>query len=111
VLSRGAHCHDSFARPRLPPLLTFVPLHLKSAYSLGDGTASIEELIEQAPALAHGSLALTDLESRYGQVIIGGAGLLPSAIFFCILRMLSSRAFRAEFTRRGAWRWVDSCRN
>src|SRR6266567_1514009 len=46
----------------------FVPLHLKSDYSLGYGTASIDELVERAAALGYRSLALTDLENLYGQV-------------------------------------------
>jgi DNA-directed DNA polymerase III PolC len=46
----------------------FVPLHVKSDYSLGYGTASIDELVERAVALGYTSLALTDLENLYGQV-------------------------------------------
>ena len=45
-----------------------VPLHQKSDYSLAYGTASIEELVEQAAALGYRSLALADLENLYGQV-------------------------------------------
>ena len=46
----------------------FVHLHVKSDYSLGYGTASIDELVERAAALGYRSLALTDLENLYGQV-------------------------------------------
>jgi DNA-directed DNA polymerase III PolC len=46
----------------------FVPIHAKSDYSLGYGTASIEELVPRAEALGYRSLALTDLENLYGQV-------------------------------------------
>jgi DNA-directed DNA polymerase III PolC len=46
----------------------FVPLLVKSEYSLAYGTASIDELVERAAALGYKSLALTDLENLYGQV-------------------------------------------
>lgn len=46
----------------------FVPLHVKSDYSLGYGTASVEELAGRAAALGYQSMALTDLENLYGQV-------------------------------------------
>ncbi|UFS70756.1 DNA polymerase III subunit alpha [Geomonas sp. RF6] len=46
----------------------FIPLHVKSDYSLGFGTASVEELIERAVALGYRALALTDLENLYAQV-------------------------------------------
>jgi DNA-directed DNA polymerase III PolC len=46
----------------------FVPLHVKSDYSLAYGAASIDELVERAAALGYRSLALTDLENLYGQV-------------------------------------------
>lgn len=46
----------------------FSPLHVKSDYSLGYGTASLDELVERAAALGYRSLALTDLENLYGQV-------------------------------------------
>lgn len=46
----------------------FIPLHLKSDYSLGFGTASVEELVERAAALGYRALALTDLENLYAQV-------------------------------------------
>jgi DNA polymerase-3 subunit alpha len=53
-----------------PPVVKpmFTPLHVKSAYSLGYGTASIQELLECAVAQGYCSLALTDLENLYGQV-------------------------------------------
>jgi DNA polymerase III alpha subunit len=46
----------------------FVPLHVKSDYSLGYGTASIDELVETAAGLGYSTLALTDIENLYGQV-------------------------------------------
>lgn len=46
----------------------FVPLHVKSHYSLGFGTASVEELVKSAAELGYKSLALTDIENMYGQV-------------------------------------------
>ncbi len=46
----------------------FAPLHVKSDYSLGYGTASVEELVEKATAFGYSALALTDLENLYGQV-------------------------------------------
>jgi DNA polymerase III subunit alpha len=48
--------------------MMFIPLHVKSDYSLGYGTASIDELVERAVALGYRSLALTDLENLYAQV-------------------------------------------
>lgn len=46
----------------------FVPLHVKSDFSLGYGTASVDQLVERAAELGYRSLALTDLENLYGQV-------------------------------------------
>jgi DNA polymerase III alpha subunit len=46
----------------------FVTLHLKSDYSLGYGTSSVDELVEHAAASGYRTLALTDLENLYGQV-------------------------------------------
>src|SRR5437867_7920011 len=46
-----------------------IPLHTKSHYSLGFGTASIPRLVERARALGLSALALTDMENLYGQVI------------------------------------------
>src|SRR6266545_5225649 len=46
----------------------FIPLHVKSDYSLGYGTASIDELVDRASTLGYRVLALTDLENLYGQV-------------------------------------------
>ena len=43
----------------------FIPLHVKIDYSLGYGTASIDELVERAAALGYSTLALTDLENLY----------------------------------------------
>ena len=42
----------------------FVPLHTKSHFSLGYGTASIEELVDRAAALGYPALALTDLDGH-----------------------------------------------
>lgn len=46
----------------------YAPLHLKSHYSLGVGTASPQALVERAAGLGIRALALTDLENLYGQV-------------------------------------------
>jgi DNA-directed DNA polymerase III PolC len=46
----------------------FTPLHVKSDYSLGYGTAAVDELVAAAAALGYRTLALTDLENLYGQV-------------------------------------------
>ncbi|HWI41328.1 MAG TPA: PHP domain-containing protein, partial [Verrucomicrobiae bacterium] len=46
----------------------FIPLHVKSDYSLGYGTSGVEELVAGAAALGYGALALTDLENLYAQV-------------------------------------------
>jgi DNA polymerase III alpha subunit len=46
----------------------FVPLHVKSDYSLGYGTAGVEELVATAAARGYQALALTDLENLCGQV-------------------------------------------
>jgi DNA-directed DNA polymerase III PolC len=44
------------------------PLHVKSHYSLGYGTASISELARRAAEAGLPGLALTDLENLYGQI-------------------------------------------
>jgi DNA polymerase III alpha subunit len=46
----------------------FVPLHVKSDYSLGYGTASVDDIVARAAALGYAALALTDIENLYGQV-------------------------------------------
>ncbi len=46
----------------------FVPLHVKSEFSPGYGTASVEELVRRASAFGLPALALTDVENLYGQV-------------------------------------------
>ncbi len=46
----------------------FIPLHVKSDYSLGYGTSSVDEMVEAAAWFGYPSLALTDLENLYGQV-------------------------------------------
>src|SRR5215813_9535237 len=46
-----------------------IPLHTKSHYSLGHGTASIQRLVERATVLGIPALALTDIENLYGQVV------------------------------------------
>lgn len=45
-----------------------IPLHVKSHYSLGYGTASPEALVERAAALGYSALALTDIENLAGQL-------------------------------------------
>ncbi len=46
----------------------FVPLHTKSAFSLGYGTASVDELVRRTAELGYRALALTDVENLYGQI-------------------------------------------
>ncbi len=46
----------------------FAPLHAKSDYSLGFGTASVSELAARAAELGYGVLGLADIENLYGQV-------------------------------------------
>src|ERR1044071_9275043 len=46
----------------------FAPLHCKSEYSLGYGTATVEELVEAAVGYGYPAIALTDIENVYGQV-------------------------------------------
>jgi DNA-directed DNA polymerase III PolC len=48
--------------------IVFVPLHVKSDYSFGCGTASVDELVAHAAMCGFTSLALTDLENLCGQV-------------------------------------------
>lgn len=51
---------------RINPVM-LIPLHVKSDYSLGYGTASPEALVKRAAALAYPALALTDIDSLAGQ--------------------------------------------
>lgn len=46
----------------------FIPLHTKSDYSLGYGTAAPEEVAERAAQLGYKAAALTDIESLAGQL-------------------------------------------
>ena len=45
-----------------------IPLHVKSHYSLGIGTASIEAIVDRAAAWGLPAIALTDLETMAGQI-------------------------------------------
>ena len=45
-----------------------IPLHVRSVYSLGRGTARVEELARQAALYGHNALALTDRNNLYGLV-------------------------------------------
>jgi DNA-directed DNA polymerase III PolC len=45
-----------------------VPLHVKSDFSAGYGTATVDELVECAARHGFAALALTDVENMYGQV-------------------------------------------
>lgn len=47
---------------------SYEPLHVRSGYSLGWGSASVNALAEQAARFEHQSLALTDRNSLYGAV-------------------------------------------
>jgi DNA polymerase III alpha subunit len=59
----------------------FIPLHVKSHYSLGLGTAAIAELVQHAGRAGFTHLGLTDLETLSGQVqfhaACRAAGLTP----------------------------------
>ncbi len=46
----------------------YIPLHVRSAYSLGRGTAPVEALVARAAAYGHDALALTDRNNLYGAV-------------------------------------------
>ncbi len=46
-----------------------VPLHVKSAYSLGVGTTPVEKLVERASALGIRAMALTDIDNLYGALV------------------------------------------
>jgi DNA polymerase III subunit alpha len=46
----------------------FIPLHVKSDYSLGYGTIPVEEIAGRGAELGYPAVALTDLENLYGQV-------------------------------------------
>src|SRR5438552_19069074 len=46
----------------------FAPVHVKSEYSLGYGTASVDDLAQRASDYGYCALALTDVENLYGQV-------------------------------------------
>jgi len=47
---------------------SYVPLHVRSVYSLGRGTARLDPLVEQAARYGHAALALTDRNNLYGAV-------------------------------------------
>ncbi len=49
-------------------MLPYIPLHARSAYSLGRGTAPVERLVDQALLYGHDALALTDRNNLYGAV-------------------------------------------
>src|ERR1044071_6016238 len=53
--------------------MLLAPLHVKSHYSLGSGTASPTELAERAANLGATALALTDIDTLAGQVEFHGA--------------------------------------
>ena len=46
----------------------FAPLHTKSDYSPGYGTASVEDLLSRARSYGYSAIGLTDVENLYGQV-------------------------------------------
>ena len=46
-----------------------IPLHWKSHYSLGHGTASTERCVERAAMVGLPAMALTDIENLYGQFV------------------------------------------
>lgn len=72
----------------------FIPLHVKSDYSLGYGTASVDELVDRAAVLGYDTLGLTDLENLYGQVRFHHACRARG------LRALTGLELRREFDGR-----------
>ncbi|HET9234795.1 MAG TPA: PHP domain-containing protein, partial [Candidatus Eisenbacteria bacterium] len=52
----------------MPPHVPYVPLHVRSVFSLGRGTATLPALVTHAARYGHGSLALTDRNNVYGAV-------------------------------------------
>lgn len=46
-----------------------IPLHVKSHYSLGLGTTSVEHLVERAAMLGLPAMGLTDVDNLYAQVL------------------------------------------
>src|SRR5262245_17779652 len=61
---RRSHAFSPAARSTVAVM---VPLHVKSHYSIGLGTASVEQLIERAVRLGLPTIALTDVGNLYGQ--------------------------------------------
>ncbi|MDP9247458.1 MAG: PHP domain-containing protein, partial [Candidatus Dormibacteraeota bacterium] len=51
----------------------YVELHAHSNYSLLDGASHPEELIQQAKALGHDTLALTDHDNLFGAMVFARA--------------------------------------
>ncbi len=47
----------------------FVPVRVKSAYSLGLGTTAVDRLVARASALGLEAMALTDVDNLYGAVL------------------------------------------
>ncbi|MBI4582922.1 MAG: DNA polymerase III subunit alpha [Planctomycetes bacterium] len=47
----------------------FVPIRVKSAYSLGLGTAPVEKLVARAAALGLPAMALADIDNLYGAIV------------------------------------------
>ena len=52
----------------MPPHVPYVPLHVRSVFSLGRGTATLSSLVTHAARYGHQALALTDRNNVYGAV-------------------------------------------
>ncbi|MFC1672294.1 PHP domain-containing protein, partial [Planctomycetota bacterium] len=73
---------------------SYAPLHLRSNYSLGTGTARIEEILKRAAAFGIDTVALTDTNNLYGAIpfykAARRAGITP--IIGCSLEHASGNA-------------------
>jgi DNA polymerase-3 subunit alpha len=71
----------------------YVPLHVRSMYSLGLGVASVDDLVDRAHALGYEAMALTDRHTVYGFVPFARAcarvGIQP--LYGCELSIQSAR--------------------
>lgn len=97
----------------------FVPLHAKSRYSIGLGTAAIPALVQHAGRAGSSHLALTDVENVCGQVQLHAAcraaGLKPITgvelrAGFAPRRSLGARRGRVVMIARDARGYASLCR-
>jgi DNA-directed DNA polymerase III PolC len=78
------------------PLAMFVPLHVKSEFSAGYGTAPVEALVRRVAAAGWPALALTDVENLYGQALFHRAARAHG------LKAITGLELRSGFGRREA---------